>query len=991
MSSAADHAPAAAPNPTSALSTGPATPTSPAVAALAPNSTTSSTKALVAQHDTPMEVDSVDSEPRAPPPPAPSEDELILRSSRPLDRVVGPFTPAQGTPSSPATNGDKHAAAGDASTSRDKRPLEADSPPPLDSTRPALAGEDKPDSAGPPKKKARKSVATKPADTLYCHQDHQAHDVTKVTLLRCTAQKVAPAKPKPGSTEAPTRPCSLTYCARCLASRYDIDAEAVVASGADASWTCPSCRGECNCSSCRKRTGLDAPGPLKELGIDPERAVGPVTGGRRAAAAARTKLSSGYTASGKVAAMALTNGDGSSRSPAAAPSAKKGKGKKVVQPKATTSALDGSLSDSSLSELTDSDEEQPARKPAAAAKGKGKATSGSPAPVGPTGKRAMPPRAPPVLPLPPRSHILASVWAPSPTLPCDESIRARLHLREWFLRFLPCLPPLDPTASTSSSSKSSSSRANSKAHVLSPHLVRVLSALSDDVLWLWRDRDSAAEAVQLRLLQALCEVLVREKAYTGVVHKLQREDLDDLRVELRTALAGVQRHRDVFDRPWRTAQKVAEGGLGSYWVDEGPKWHKDALERRKRAEGLRKGDGAAGSDGEEEEGEGGEVKSEGDGDGSAAGGADGSESELSSLASSDDDDEVGAPTSRKARGTDDEVDQLASDYEEPPPKLDKAGRRMKGERDMPGEERLAVLCALIELASSTEAVRAEMTKGVDYQYTEMIALRKKRVQQRKELPVEKARLEESKPEKPPGNSISTKVKEWQDACDDVEAKIEQLADDAVKNSLQLQSDFFLTMAKTRIRFTSLGRDAHGTEYYTPAPPPDELLESSAGSATSGFPLDRKDSDDGVRDYPLSWCIIGHGRRPATAAAAAVKREDDSAAPGDDQDWFVVRGLDDLDALAEWVDLSARHAEYQLRLAQFQLEHPKTKTNGVVGAPPTPAQVAAYEAAAARADDGLPDALRQFADAVKWRAELARREKEGEGAGVMAERTRAHKA
>ena len=632
--------------------------------------------------------------------------------------------------------------------------------------------------------------------------------------MRCTAHKVA-GKPKPGSTEVPTRPCSLTYCARCLASRYAEDAEALVASGAAASWTCPSCRGECNCSSCRKRSGLEATGPLKELGIDPASAFGPVTGGRRAAAAARTKLSSGYTASGKVAAMALTNDDGSARSPAAA-GPKKGKGKKVVKSKATTSALDGALSDSSLSELTDSDEDQPAPKPVAAAKGKGKAASGSPGPVGPTGKRVMPPRPPPVLPLPPRSHVLASVWASSPTLPCDESIRARLHLREWFLRFLPCLPTLDPTASTStsSSSKSSSSRANAKAHTLSPHLVRVLSALSDDVLWLWRDRDSAAEAVQLRLLQALVELLVREKAYTGVVHKLQREDLDDLRVELRTALAGVQRHRDVFDRPWRTARKVAEGGLGAYWVEEGPKWHKDALERRKRAEGPRTGHSAAGSDGEG--GSEGEGEGEGAGDGSAAaaaGGADGSESELSSLASSDDEDEGGAPTSRKARGTDDEVDQLASDYEEPPPKLDKAGRRMKGERDMPGEERLAVLCALVELASSTEAVRHEMTQvrpvflssfcasswpladarpsprsqGVDHQYTEMIALRKKRIQQRKELAVEKARLEESKPEKPPGNSISAKVKEWQEACDDVDAKIQQLADDAVKNSLQLRA------------------------------------------------------------------------------------------------------------------------------------------------------------------------------------------------------------
>ncbi|GAA5935862.1 hypothetical protein JCM3775_007349 [Rhodotorula graminis] len=990
MSSAAPHTAPPPADPASALSTGPATPTSPSAVAPPPHSTTTAPKPATATGDTPMDVDTpVDgaSAPAAAPPVA-SDDAPVLLASRPLDRVVGPFTPAESTPASPATNGDKRDAAGQAPTSRDKRPLDPDSPPATaDSARPALANDDKADSAGPPKKKARKSAGPKPDDTLYCHQDHQAHDITKVTLLRCTAQKAA-GKPKPGSDEVPTRPCSLTYCARCLASRYAEDADAIIASGADLSWTCPSCRGECNCSGCRKKAGLDATGPLKELGIDPASAVGPVSGGRRAAAAARTKLSSGYTASGKVAAMSLTTEDGATRSPAA-PGSKKAKGKKAVKPKATTSALDGSLSDSSLSELTDSDEDQPAVKPVAGAKGKGKAASGSPGPVGPTGKRVMPPRPPPVLPVPPRSHVLASVWASSPTLPCDESIRARLHLREWFLRFLPCLPTLDPTPSTSSSSKSSSSRATAKAHALSPHLVRVLSALSDDVLWLWRDRDSAAEAVQLRLLQALCELLVREKAYTGVVHKLQRENLDDLRVELRTALAGVQRHREVFDRPWRTAQKVAEGGLGAYWVEEGPKWHKEALERRRRAEPEREGDGDSDVGSGEGEGEGGERGASEDEP--AAGGADGSDSELSSLASSDDEDEGGSATSKKARGADDEVDQLASDYEEPPPKLDKAGRRMKGERDMPGEQRLSVLCALVELATSTEAVRNQMAEGVDYQYTEMIALRKKRFQQRKELPVEKARLEESKPEKPPGNSISAKVKEWQEACDEVDAKIEELVDTAAKNSLQLQSDFLLTMAKTRIRFTSLGRDTHGTEYYTPAPPPDELLQSSAGSATSGFPLDRKASDDGVRDYPLSWCIIGHGRRPDVGGVKREDVDDDSAAPGADKTWFVVRDINNLDALAEWVDLSARHADHQLRLAQFQLEHPKTKTNGVVRAPPTAAEVAAFERAAARADDSLPDALRQFADAVKWRAELARRDKEGEGAGLIAERTRAHKA
>ncbi|GAA6056293.1 hypothetical protein JCM3770_006761 [Rhodotorula araucariae] len=899
--------------------------------------------------------------------PAPAHgfaDEPVVVASLPM-RPVGPFCVSPDKLGRAKREQSTDASA--APTSEGKRPLDAHSSP----AKVGAQGADKGKGvAEPPKKKARRSAGTKPV-TQYCHQDHQPHDISKVTLLRCTGQKVA-GKPKAGSTEVPMRPCSLSYCERCLSNRYGEDIQAVKASGGEATWKCPSCRGECNCSSCRKKSGADAIGALKELGvtagaaIDAFSAVGPVTGGRSAAAAARSKMSAGFTASGKVAAMSLTQ-DGATSSPAGAPKKGRSKAKKAKQSKAATS--NGALSDSSLSELTDSDEERPAVSAKSKGKGKGKAASGSPAPAGdasagPAVKRVMPPRPPRDLPAPPRSHALASVWAPSSTLPSDESIRARLHVREFFLRFLAVMPTLDPTPSVTSS-KTSSSRATTKAQALSPHLARVLSALSDDVLWLWRDRDTAAEAVQLRLLQGVCELLLREKAYTGQVHKLQRENLDDLRVEVRTALAGVQRHREVFDRPWRTAKLVAEGGLGSWWVEEGPRWQKEAVERRCVANGGATAEGS---------------ETGGSRSGDGGGGLDGDESELSSLASSDDED--------KADGDDDdEVDQLASDYEEPLPRLDKAGRRMKGERDLPGEERLAIICALIELASGTEAVRAEIQRGLDAQYTEQVALRKKRADLRRDLPTEKARLEASKPEKPPGNGVSIKVKEWQDECDAIDEKIKQASEDAVKEGWRLQHEFFLAGAQHRIRFASIGTDAHGTEYYTPAPPPRELLESSVGAQTSGFPLDRKPSDDGARDYPLSWCVVGHGLRPAAAASADAKKDDGGdRASGDD--WFVVRGPDELDALAEWVDLSARHADHALCLAQFQLAHPKTKTGGVVRAPPSGAELAALEHAAERADAELPDRLKQFADAMKWRREVARREKEGEGA--MAERTRAHK-
>jgi hypothetical protein len=67
--------------------------------------------------------------------------------------------------------------------------------------------------------------------------------------------------------------CSIAYCQRCLANRYeerlaDIKGfeEKLEGHVCDVgyTWSCPSCRKECNCSICRKKMGLTALGYIFE-------------------------------------------------------------------------------------------------------------------------------------------------------------------------------------------------------------------------------------------------------------------------------------------------------------------------------------------------------------------------------------------------------------------------------------------------------------------------------------------------------------------------------------------------------------------------------------------------------------------------------------------------------------------------------------------------------------------------------------------------------
>ncbi|KAM0930551.1 hypothetical protein ACQ4PT_000870 [Festuca glaucescens] len=53
--------------------------------------------------------------------------------------------------------------------------------------------------------------------------------------------------------------CTLKYCRKCLSNRYGESEDAVAL---DDSWACPKCRGECNCSNCRKMNGKTPTGIL---------------------------------------------------------------------------------------------------------------------------------------------------------------------------------------------------------------------------------------------------------------------------------------------------------------------------------------------------------------------------------------------------------------------------------------------------------------------------------------------------------------------------------------------------------------------------------------------------------------------------------------------------------------------------------------------------------------------------------------------------------
>lgn len=187
-------------------------------------------------------------------------------------------------------------------------------------------------------------------------------------------------------------------------------------------------------------------------------------------------------------------------------------------------------------------------------------------------------------------------------------------------------------------------------------------------------------------------------------------------------------------------------------------------------------------------------------------------------------------------------------------------------------------------------------------------------------------------------------------------------------------------------------------YYFVTPPPPSLFKNTSSAASSSFPLHRKVEDEGKRDYPLSYCVVVHGKRAveqraptdvngeAKAEGGGGAEEGKRPVEAGADEWYVVRGIDDLDTLVDWVNLAVRHAKYNVDFAHFQLEHPKTKVQGRPAPLPTPEQIKLYEQRADEMDWDLGDKLRQFADTMRWTRELALDEAEGGGVRSRTRRT-----
>lgn len=204
-----------------------------------------------------------------------------------------------------------------------------------------------------------------------------------------------------------------------------------------------------------------------------------------------------------------------------------------------------------------------------------------------------------------------------------------------------------------------------------------------------------------------------------------------------------------------------------------------------------------------------------------------------------------------------------------------------------------------------------------------------------------------------------------------------------------EHDLYLAATSNRPRFSPAGIDALLNSYYLLSPPPSALLSSSTcatAAASANFPVDLDPKDEGV-EYPLSWGVIVHGRRPAAESQKQEKErekgkgkstrqdedEDEAGEAGDE--WFVVRDPEAIDALASWIEFTTKHARYTYASKLFAWDNPSSASAKARGGPPSKATLECAKRRAEGCDTGeLVERIRGFAECVRWVRETALDEK-----------------
>ena len=222
------------------------------------------------------------------------------------------------------------------------------------------------------------------------------------------------------------------------------------------------------------------------------------------------------------------------------------------------------------------------------------------------------------------------------------------------------------------------------------------------------------------------------------------------------------------------------------------------------------------------------------------------------------------------------------------------------------DERVAILCGLIELLYQSTPLRNEILAGVNAEKDARAELQRKRISTLRDAQDEKVKLAKTKPLEPKFSPTKDKqaredaMAAWEESMRLADDKIKEAARDKENDMLQLSATAYETACDTRVRFHSAGTDIHGNSFYALSPLTSYL-----------YPLDKH-----AREGHLSWSLIVHGTpfdklAPGELGALSndgAPRESPfmTDAPGDE--WFVIEDPAAIKQTADWIDAQARQAQ-----------------------------------------------------------------------------------